>query len=310
MDWQTFLNYLGWEVGLSKDEQSVFALLKENTKTTKTELLKRYRQLNGDIGDETFTQRLRGIYKKFIITEQSNDKISHLCRIVQERYDIDKQSRYNLHRFEMMGLDNIYEVFPLEIFKQKIKNLISLEDNTNKQIDILQTYAPNLIHIKDELSEALKNGIKLRVLLVWPYSKIARLREDALKLYSANNSTIEHQDLTELNIVNSVINNIEIFEQILKNNHLSKFLEIRLYDTLPSMSIYRVENYLLNASFLHGRLAINTFWLELDLVSQSFLTYTIQNEFEQIWQMAKQITPSHNQNWRNQIKILFNPNYV
>ena len=46
---------------------------------------------------------------------------------------------------------------------------------------------------------------------------------------------------------------------------LPTHLEIRLYDTLPSLSLYRAGPTLLAAPFLHGALAIHTFQLELDL---------------------------------------------
>ena len=47
---------------------------------------------------------------------------------------------------------------------------------------------------------------------------------------------------------------------------LPTHLEIRLYDTLPSLSLCRAGPTLLAAApFLHGALAIHTFQLELDL---------------------------------------------
>jgi hypothetical protein len=95
-------------------------------------------------------------------------------------------------------------------------------------------------------------------------------------------------------------------EKVIRDSENPKFLEIKLYDTLPSLAIYRAGSYMLAAPFLHGSLAINTFQLELTLNSTNpLITHTLQKDFELMWQVARRFYPDPNLNWRNDLKILF-----
>ena len=103
-----------------------------------------------------------------------------------------------------------------------------------------------------------------------------------------------------------MIANLETLEKIIRVSDTSKFIEIKLYDTLPSLAIYRAGRYMLAAPFLHGSLAINTFQLELTLNSANqLITQTLQKDFDLMWQVARRFYPAPNQNWRNDLKILF-----
>jgi hypothetical protein len=63
---------------------------------------------------------------------------------------------------------------------------------------------------------------------------------------------------------------------------------------------------MLAAPFLHGSLAVNTFQLELTLNSANqLITHTLQKDFELMWQVARPFHPDPNENWRNDLKILF-----
>jgi hypothetical protein len=88
---------------------------------------------------------------------------------------------------------------------------------------------------------------------------------------------------------------------------LPTHLEIRLYDTLPSLSLCHAGPTLLAAApFLHGALAIHTFQLELDLrASDALLTGTLLNDLERMWSVARPFLPAPDWNWRNELKILF-----
>ena len=103
-----------------------------------------------------------------------------------------------------------------------------------------------------------------------------------------------------------MIANLETLEKIIRVSDTSKLIEIKLYDTLPSLAIYRAGSYMLAAPFLHGLLAINTFQLELMLNSANqLITHTLQKDFEMMWQVARRFYPDPSRNWRNDLKILF-----
>ena len=110
----------------------------------------------------------------------------------------------------------------------------------------------------------------------------------------------------EISIRDRVFANLETLERIIKVSKKSELMEIRLYDTLPSLAIYRTGNYMLAAPFLHGSLAVNTFQLELTLDSANqLITHTLRQDFELMWKVARFFRPEPNTNWRNNLKILF-----
>jgi hypothetical protein len=85
-----------------------------------------------------------------------------------------------------------------------------------------------------------------------------------------------------------------------------KLIKIKLYDTLPSLAIYRAGNYMLAAPFLHGSLAVNTFQFELKVnASNQLIAHTLRSDFELMWQVSRRFYPDPNRNWRNDLKILF-----
>ncbi|NJP22385.1 MAG: hypothetical protein HC763_29020 [Hydrococcus sp. CRU_1_1] len=96
----------------------------------------------------------------------------------------------------------------------------------------------------------------------------------------------------EINIRDCVIANLETLEKIIRVSDNPKLIDIKLYDTLPSLAIYRAGNYMLAAPFLHGSLAINTFQFELKVdTSNQLIARTLQNDFELMWEVARQFIP-------------------
>jgi hypothetical protein len=202
--------------------------------------------------------------------------------------------------FSEIGLNYIYPNFPRDSFAKAIDYLIDSDNSDHKQVDILQTFAPNLNDYFEYLTRCLKNGVQVRILLAWPYSEAAKLREEVLRRYG-NGSVGD-----EINIQDCVIANLETLEKIIRISGTSNLIEIKLYDTLPSLAIYRAGSYMLAAPFLHGSLAINTFQLELMLNSTNqLITHTLQKDFEMMWQVARRFYPDPSRNWRNDLKILF-----
>jgi hypothetical protein len=298
MSWDSFLEALSNrpEYGLTSLEAEVVMCLQEAQCPTKSGLLEAYIKSYSTIEEEAFTQRLKNIYKKFQIVGKGH-KLPQLHKRLNEQY---LQYRNNDIFFSDIGLNYIYPNFPRDGFGKAIDNLIDSDNSEYKQVDILQTFAPNLNDYFEHLIRCLQNGVQVRILLAWPYSEAAKLREEVLRRYA--NSSIGD----EINIQDCVIANLETLEKIIRVSDTSKFIEIKLYDTLPSLAIYRAGRYMLAAPFLHGSLAINTFQLELMLNSANqLITQTLQKDFELMWQVARRFHPDPNQNWRNDLKILF-----
>ena len=125
--------------------------------------------------------------------------------------------------------------------------------------------------------------------MAWPYSQAAQLREDVLRKY-CNPKFVE-----EIKICDCVIANLEMLENIISIfDHAASF-EIKLYDTLPYLAIYRAGNYILAAPFFHSSLAVNTFQFELKLdASNQLIVQTLQNNFALIWQVARRFNRDPN----------------
>jgi hypothetical protein len=299
MSWTAFLQSLGQDpqLGLTPLELEVVLCLSEEHGQTKQQLFESYLQKVATIEEEAFTQRLRTIYRKFGIHGRSY-KLPQLHRLLSNRYQQDQQRE---QRFSGLGLAHIHGQFPTDVFAAALEECIAAPEAEHRQVDILQTFAPNLDQFRPQLSRALASGVKLRILLAWPYSLAAALRQEVLKRYASL------PEPEEIDIQSCVIANLETLESTLRScgdGHGG--LQIRLYDTLPSLAIYRAGPTLLAAPFLHGSLAIHTFQLQLDLrAANPLLTGTLLQDFELMWMVARPFTPSPGLNWRSELRILF-----
>ena len=298
MSWQKFLASIcsNPEYELTLVEKEVIMCIEQKPTQTKNDLLKAYNRLYYQIESEAFTQRLKNIYRKFNISNRGH-KLPQL-----HKYLINKYFAYQNKDifFSEIGLNYIYSQFPRDRFSRELNLVINSSNSEEKQVDILQTFAPNLNDYYQGLIHCLQNKVKVRILLAWPYSNAAKLREAVLSKYARHNTD------REINIFSAVVANLETLERIIQAVDNPDLLKIKLYDTLPSLAIYRAGNYILASPFLHGSLAINTFQLELNINSTNkLITDTLQQDFELMWQVARNFMPNPHTNWRNDLKILF-----
>jgi hypothetical protein len=298
MNWKNFLEILckSQEYNLTSLESEVVMCLEKDKYPTKHDLFQTYNRLYSTIEEEAFTQRLKNIYKKIHITGNGH-KLPQLHKYITKKY-IQYQNKDVF--FSEIGLTYIYQSFPGDIFGKEINNVINLDDQENKKVDILQTFAPNLNDYSEHFIQCIKNDVQVRILLAWPYSQAAKLREDVLRRYA--NSSIDD----EIDICDRVIANLETLERIIRVLDNSELLNIQLYDTSPTVAIYRAGDYMLASPFLHRKLAVNTNQFELNLNAPNRLMIdTYQGEFESIWQVSRRFCPNPHKNWRNDLKILF-----
>jgi hypothetical protein len=301
MSWNNFLVAIcqRQEYELTAVEIEVLMCLKEANCHTKQDLLTNCISIYGAIEEEAFTQRLKNIYKKFHITG-AGYKLPQLHKLFVEEY-LHYQNKDVF--FADIGLTYVYPTFPRDVFGREIDRAIESVDRDQKRVDILQTFAPNLDDYFDHLTRCVQNNVQVRILLAWPYSVAAKLREDVLTRYT-------HSSVSDgINISDCVIANLETLEKIINIVDDRRLLKIKLYDTLPSLAIYRAGDYILAAPLLHGSLAVNTFQLELKLnTANQLIAQTLQQDFELMWHVARRFYPDPHRNWRNDLKILFTDN--
>ncbi len=238
-------------------------------------------------------KKLRGWVK-----DEKIDFPSLLIEYNQLRVDNSKL-QIKINDYSNLGLTNIYREFLRDSFNEKMEE-VTQDSQRSNEIDILQTFAPNLEFFKETLIECLKKGVNIRVLLSWSKSRAVKLREDALRQYT-NNSRIRTN--VEFEVTKNLETLQEIFDHINCENYQGS-LKVRLYNSIPSISMYRINDYFLVGVFLHGRLAVRSFQLELT-GTDTTLVNVCSEEFNRIWDMAREIMPQYLGVWRLNLETLF-----
>ena len=297
MSWESFIQQISIEYELTASAKEVLFCLRENEFQTKVDLLNTFRKHYFEIEYYTFTKRLTNIYKKFQITGNGR-KLEKLYRIICNNYE-NYQSRSS--SVSRRGLTYVYPKFPTEVFSEKIDNVINSDDRDKKKVDIFQTFAPNLDGYSKHLSSCLQNNVQVRILLAWPPSRAAEVRQEALR--RSSNANVDNG----INISDCVIANLETLAKIISESNDPELLKIKLYDTSPSVAMYRAGDCMFVSNFFHGRLAIDAPQIELNLhASDRVLVSSYLQEFERVWQeMARDFRPSPNENWISDLKVLF-----
>ncbi len=180
----------------------------------------------------------------------------------------------------------VYERFPTDIFCRYLQ--------TGQEIRILNTWSPNFDVFIDLLRAALQRQARIRILLLFPGSQVAELRNEALKA-SKDRIPIDQ-------VQRGVEDNLTRLEHIwsVLDKQQRKQLEVRLYNSLPSVSIYQVDHFCLMGIYFHGRLAIDSPQFEVDMTS--FLGKQVDKEFELLWGIAQ---PIHDiENWRRELDLM------
>jgi hypothetical protein len=158
-------------------------------------------------------------------------------------------------------------------------------------VKILNTWIPQLIDTTgndrqefiDALLTAWRGGANIKILMVFPYSTSARLRAESVRQgnSSYNEALVDvfvEQCLSELN---------EISKDIDEN--LSGQFEIRLFSTLPSVSLYWAKNTIVVGTFLHAKRAVEGPQLVIaDFSKDHFLSKTYTDEFDRIWHSSSE----------------------
>ncbi|MFN9695662.1 MAG: hypothetical protein ACK550_18015, partial [Synechococcaceae cyanobacterium] len=160
MNWNSFLESIGQDpvVALTSAELDVVMCLREEHGQTKQQLYDMYLEMHAQLEEEAFTQRLRTIYRKFGIHGRGY-KLPQLHRLLTARYQQDQQRD---QRFSRIGLARIHEQFPAEVFATALDGCIASQRAQDSQVDILQTFAPNLDQFRPHLIRALDSGVRIR----------------------------------------------------------------------------------------------------------------------------------------------------
>lgn len=168
-----------------------------------------------------------------------------------------------------------------------------------KEILILNTWIPALEIFAWELGEALANGAHVRILMLHPHSSAARLRTAGLKSSRRfREQEVEHFRKQQVERgVGVCLNRLASIEADLDDASRAR-LEVKLYDSLPSIAVYSMDGRAMVSVFLHGKLADSSPQIEVHDYG-SVIGEALAEEIRTLWDMATRVTDLTN--WKDEI---------
>jgi len=164
-----------------------------------------------------------------------------------------------------------------------------------KDILILNTWIPALEMFAFELADALSNGAHVRILMLHPYSQAARLSAVALR----NAQSPFRKDTVKLG-VGHCLDVLGSIATELDDDSRSR-LQVRLYDSLPSIAVYSVDGRAMVSVFMHGKLADNSPQIEVHDY-ESWIGQSVAEEIRTLWDMAQPVTGITS--WKDEIGLI------
>ncbi|KAB2346352.1 hypothetical protein [Actinomadura rudentiformis] len=182
------------------------------------------------------------------------------------------------------GVIQVHHRFPEALFSRYLEAVTT-------EVMILQTWIPNLRLFVDELGDAIKDRhVQVRILILHPSSPVARLRDEALSRFrdpelSGDVGASVRQCLAKLAELHSNLGEDGVR------------LKVRVYNSLPSIAVYKAGERYLVSSFLHGQLAIDSTQIEVD-GSDTAMGQEVQRELDMLWRIGCDVDL---QDWRRSI---------
>ena len=151
------------------------------------------------------------------------------------------------------------------------------------EIVMFNTWIPGLDIIADSLVEALARGAHVSILLLHPDSNIARLRSLALQ-------DGKQQGYHEDRVMRGIRHCLEVLAAVAHDVDADarRNLRVRLYDSLPSLAVYGIDNRAFLGFLLHGQLAVSCPQIEL-IGRDSILARLAFGEIDTVWDAAQDV---------------------
>jgi hypothetical protein len=162
------------------------------------------------------------------------------------------------------------------------------------EIVILNTWIPELNILADALVDALARGTYVSILMLYPDSHIAQLRSQALQ-----HSTKER--FREDRVRPGVRHCLEVLAAIAHSvdEQFRRHLRVRLYHSLPSISVYGVDDRAFVSVFLHGQLAVKSVQIEVQ-GEDTLMGRLVFTELETLWGIGQEFNDM--QQWQTELE--------
>ncbi|MFF8270612.1 hypothetical protein ACF059_24990 [Streptomyces sp. NPDC016562] len=176
-----------------------------------------------------------------------------------------------LRRQHYLGVTRVHPVFPDEDFIRFVRA-------AEREVAVLQTWIPNLSRLRGELLDAItQRRVEVRILLLHPKSPVAGLRDEALRTGRPAGAVDVDASLRILQSVHREL-----------PPELRDRLMVRVYNSLPSIAVYKADERYLVSSFLHGQLAIESTQIEID-GSGTVMGREAQKELDTLWGIGRAV---------------------
>ncbi|HEX6389236.1 MAG TPA: hypothetical protein VFZ89_07315 [Solirubrobacteraceae bacterium] len=155
-----------------------------------------------------------------------------------------------------------------------------------QQITILNTWIPGLDILADTLVDALARGSAVSILLLDPASRVSQLRSQALQ--RSTPGRFQHDRVGP-----GVRHCLDVLSHISQSvdGDRRHNLRVRLYDTLPSISAYAIDERTFMSFFTHGQLAVKSVQIEI-LGRSSIMGQLVSRELDTLWNMSHECQPA------------------
>jgi hypothetical protein len=152
-----------------------------------------------------------------------------------------------------------------------------------REIVIENTWIPGLDILADALVDALARGTSVSILMLHPESQIARLRSHALHDGTAAGF---RQDRVGPG-VRRCLDVLAAIAGMVDGDHRGNQRE-RLHGSMPSISVYRMDDRAFISFFLHGQLVVRSVQIEV-LGEDSVMWQLAAREIETLWSIGREV---------------------
>lgn len=163
------------------------------------------------------------------------------------------------------------------------------------ELTILNTWIPNLQRLQEAIAEAIiSRRVQVRILLLFPHSGVAQLRDEALRTV--------RDPAQQDNVREGVERCLSILEHIHRQIGAERheLLTVRVYNSLPSISVYRADSTYFVSVFLHGQLAIDSPQFEIN-GTDTVMGREVQRELDTLWGIGHDVDL---RDWRRSLQAM------
>lgn len=171
------------------------------------------------------------------------------------------------------GIMETCEAMPLVELKVRMSN-------AKQCVRIMHTFIDDPRQYKEAFVSATRNGSRIQLLFLNPDSQYARQR--SRDVWPKNSLTPPDEQFVSKQITYSIdVLHAMVVEHGIKN------LEVRLFDSLPSLALYVTDDQILLGFFLSGTKTDSATMLTVS--GTTFFTRDLLGEFENRWASAKSV---------------------